>query len=342
MTPAVITVFGGTGFIGQPLVRRLIAEGHEVRTVSRRKVPPVEHPRVTHIVGSVSDPATIARAVPGATHVVHMATGGGDSWRDYERDFIESTRAIATACIDAGVQRFLYASSIAALYLGGAGAVTEEQGTDPLPLKRGAYSRAKIAAEAVIAELKASRGLKAVIVRPGVVVGRGGIVTHSGLGLWQSATTCIGWGMGTTPLPFVLVDDVVDAMYAACMTPGIEGRAFNLAGDVRLTAAQFVSEIGRCSRRRIDFLPRPLPYLQAIEIGKWVLKIAARKKENTFPSYRHLKSAAMGASIDCRAAKDTLAWKPVADKAHFIREAIESNLTPIPDGDLRVPDLARV
>ena len=188
-------------------------------------------------------------------------------------------------------------------------------------------------------DLHRDRGLTVVIVRPAIVVRRGGMITHSGLGLWQSPLDCIGFGAGRHPLPFVLVDDVADALEAACTVPGIEGRSFNLAGDVRPSAREYMALLRNASRRRYAYHARPLAFLQAIEIGKWVLKIVASKADNPFPSFRHLTSASMRTSIDSSAAKNTLGWKPNADRQRLVEEAIVANIDPVPDGDLRLPGL---
>lgn len=330
-----VTVFGGTGFIGRSLVSRLLGAGHSVLTVSRRARPAAAHANLRHLSGDISNPAVIQRAVDAASIVCHLATGGGDTWADYERDCVGAARVIAEACLKAGTRRLVYTSSIAALYLGERRRVDERDGADPNPSARSPYSRGKIGAEAVLLHLHRTTGLPVVIVRPGIVVGAGGNLTHSGLGLWQSATCCIGLGLARTPLPFVLVDDVADALYTACLTAGIEGRSFNLAGDVRLSAREFISELAAASRRRYRLLPRPLAYLQMLEIAKWLLKAAARKPDNMFPSYRHLRSSSLRAAIDSSAAKEALAWKPTADRRRFIAESILANVEPILPGDLR-------
>jgi hypothetical protein len=77
--------------------------------------------------------------------------------------------------------------------------------------------------------------------------------------------------------------------------------------------------------------------MQALEAGKWLLKIAARKPDNPFPSYRDLKSRALACQLDCSLAKEKLGWQPVQDAEAFFAEAIDSHLPAIPAGDLRRP-----
>jgi nucleoside-diphosphate-sugar epimerase len=210
-------------------------------------------------------------------------------------------------------------------------------GVDDKGVARGMYSRAKICAERVLQQMRVDSNLPVVIVRPGIVVGRGGILNHSGIGFWPSDTCCVGWGRGGTPLPFVLVDDVAQAIISALDTPGIEGMCFNLAGDVQMSAQEFVKLLSERSFRTFRFYPQSLWKLQLVEVGKWLLKRLARKRDNVFPSYRDLKSRAFRSRIDTKAAKHVLKWHPNQDVQEFIAEAIDSHITPLQPGDLRLP-----
>ena len=77
------------------------------------------------------------------------------------------------------------------------------------------------------------RGLPLVIVRPGIVIGRGGSPFHWGVGMWWHDAVCQIWGQGNNKLPLVLVEDVARGLIAAMDTPGIEGRDFNLVARAR-------------------------------------------------------------------------------------------------------------
>jgi nucleoside-diphosphate-sugar epimerase len=330
-----VAVIGGTGFIGRTLVNRLVEAGHRVRIASRSATqPPGEDPQRVYVRADVADPDSIARLADGVSVLFHLATGGGNAWSDFERDFLQGARNVADACLASGVRRLVYTSSTAALYLGGNETVTDQTPVDPKSGERAFYSRAKAETERLLGELNRTRGLPVVIFRPAIVVGRGGMLTHSGVAYWPNDICALGWSSGNTPLPFVLVDDVAAALLAAVDAPGIDGQTFNLAGDVYLTARDFVRLVRHRSCRDIRFYPQSRLKLQLIEIAKWALKAVARKPGNTFPSYRDLKSRSMCAPFAC-SAKDKLGWRPNADLSLFIREAIESQIDPIPAGDLR-------
>ena len=332
-----VVVFGGNGFIGKHLVAALAASpGVSVRIASRnpgRAADPGLH--VRRVRADVSDRAAVDAAVAGAEVVVDLANGGGTQWSDFERDVVNGARNVAESCLAHGVRRLIYTSSSAALYLGGRGRLTESAGTDPRPEVRSSYSRAKIEAERLLGELHREKRLPVVILRPAVVVGRGGLLSHSGVGVWASATRCVGRGNGRTPIPFVLVEDVVQALLASIEAPGIDGMTFNLAGDVRPCARDYVKRIGERTGRDFRFRPRRLATHFAIDVAKWLLKAAGGKEENPFPSWRDLASRTMSRQIDNRLAKRHLGWIPTNDVSSFLEAAIKPHARPIPPGDLR-------
>jgi nucleoside-diphosphate-sugar epimerase len=337
MTAPDAVVFGGAGFLGRPLVRRLAAQGLRVRVVSRRATSAFEDlPTVTCRQGDVSDARDVDDAVLGAGFVFLMTTGGGDRWADFERDVVRGASNVARASSGAGVRRVVYTSSIAALYLGGRRVIDESTGPDPHAGGRCFYTRAKIAAEGVLHAAHRERKLPVVVCRPGLVMGQEGVLQHAGVGYWASETCCIGWGPGDAPLPFVLVDDVAEALCRAMSTPDIEGCDFNLVAAPPITAAGYVQLLAELSRRPFRFYARPVGWLHAIDAAKWAIKVAARKPENAYPSLRELKSRTARAQIDCSRARSVLGWSPATDLDLFLRRAVLPHIDLVAAGDLRL------
>lgn len=335
-----VAVIGGNGFIGTHLVQLLLSEGWKVRVIGRSQTPPGAAGAVEQIAASVADGEAISRAVEGADYVFHLGTGGGDTWADFERDFIQGTKNVADACTRAAVKRLIYTSSIAALYLGGRDTITDDTPADPQAHRRSYYARAKAATEGILLERSRNQQLSVVILRPGVVLGPGGMLSHSGLGYWPADVICLGWGCGRFGLPLVLARDVAQALAAAMKASGVEGKTINVAGDVRLTAAEFVQALAERSCRHYRFYPQSLFKMQALDIFKWIIKVATGRRGAEFPSYRDLKSRSLRAPLDCSQAKQRLNWKPESNRETFLREAIDSNLTPLLPGDLRLEGIA--
>ncbi|MGB3967349.1 MAG: NAD-dependent epimerase/dehydratase family protein, partial [Planctomycetota bacterium] len=220
------------------------------------------------------------------------------------------------------VQRLVYTSSTAALWLGGGGSITGAVGPDPRPECRSGYARGKIAAEHELAALRA-RGLPVVVVRPAIVVGDDGIVEHSGVGMWVKDNHCIGWGSGRAPLPFVLADDCAQALIAALAAEGVVGNSYNLAGDVRLSARGYVTAIAAHTGRAYHFAGTPLWWMWLQECGKYLVKALARRPRE-WPQRRDLASRGFRTGLDCSDAKRDLGFEPESDRDRFLRRLFDA------------------
>lgn len=331
-----VVVLGGTGFIGKRVLAKLVERGVPFTAVVRRAhaLPPflVEAARrgqARLVRGSLEDSSSLREALRGATCVMQLATGNGPTWESVQRAMVGGTKAVAELALECGVKRFVFASTIAALYLGadaGTRPLQDALDTDPQPDGRSLYARGKIATEQALVELQRSKGLPLVILRPGVVLGRGTALQHSGVGLWVRDNHCVGWGAGDHPLPLVWVDDVAEALVRAALHPTDElhGKALNLCADPGLTAAQVVDEMCRTTGRALRFHPRSLLRSQLMEIGKWLVKRAGRRKDAVFPSYRDLKSRALHVPLACDLARAVLGWRPVEERERFVELAIRS------------------
>ncbi len=334
--PGEVVVIGGTGFIGGRTIARLLARGLPVTAIVRRThslpraiVDAAKSGKLRLVLGDLENAASIAKAFRGAKCVVQLATGNGATWDAVERAMVQGSVRIAEACIEAKVERFIYVSSSAALYCGrdcGADALSDDVPADPKPEVRSLYARGKIATENALLELHRERGLPLVIVRPSVVLGPGSAMQHSGLGLWVRDNHCVGWGLGDNPLPLVFVDDVADALALAVAHSGreLDGKALNLAADTGLCATEVVAELARATGRRLNFHPRSLVLSQTMEIGKWLVKKAGRRKDAAFPSWRDLKSRQLAPKLSSDIARSVLGWKPVEDRERFLDVAVRS------------------
>ena len=207
---------------------------------------------------------------------------------------------------------------------GKATSIADSVETDPKPEKRPIYSRGKIAAEQALLELHRDAGLPLVITRPGIVLGAGTAMQHSGYGLWTRDNRCIGWGHGDAPIPGVWVDDVADAFVkiVAYAKDDLHGKALNLCAQPPITPREYVNELGRVTGRAITFHPRGLGLSQAMEIGKWLVKKLGRKPGVEFPSWRDLKSRAVAPVFTADIAREKLGWKPVQEREAFLDRCV--------------------
>jgi nucleoside-diphosphate-sugar epimerase/predicted dehydrogenase len=325
-----VLVLGATGFIGRELVRQLIGTGRSVRLLVRNPGNLHRHmivPEVECQVGDVMDIASLRKAMDGVDCVIHLARSNVKTWAEYQEFEIGATRQIAQCALEARVKRFIYTGTIASYYQGArAGTITEDTPLDPQIARGNLYARAKTASEELLWKMHKEQGLPVVILRPGVVIGRGGSPFHWGVAMWWHDAVCQTWGDGQNKLPLVLVEDVASGMIAAMDTPDIEGRSFNLVGDPCLNAQEYLDELNRCGGFHVQRHTTPIFKFYLIDLVKWVAKVALRFPDRQFPHFRDWETRTMRATFDCTAAKTVLGWKPVTDRDEVVRKGIAEPL----------------
>ncbi|MCZ6859384.1 MAG: NAD-dependent epimerase/dehydratase family protein [Alphaproteobacteria bacterium] len=327
-----VAVLGGTGFIGTHVVERLLAAGMSVGVMARnvRNLPPVfDDNRVTLVRGDIRRAEDIERGIGSARIVINLAHGGGGaSWEEIERSMVESARQVARCCLKKTVSRLIHVGSIAALYLGDSTEViTGKTPTDPKAERRADYARGKAISERLLLDMHEREGLPVTILRPGLVVGEGGIPFHTGVGFYNNEQHCLGWNAGQNPLPFVLVEDVAAAIVTAARKEGVIGGCYNLVGDVRLNAREYVRELGQALGRPLSFHPNGALKLQALEVGKWIVKRLVGRAV-PFPSDRDLKSRGLMSRFNCSDVERDLDWRPVSDRETFLRRGLRVHTGP--------------
>lgn len=324
-----VLVIGGTGFIGSRVVARFAESGKRVGVLARslNNLPqPFFRPEVTLVKGDARNAADVAKAIGNTRIVVNLAHGGGGGSRaDVEESLVGSAKTVAQCSLDRKVDRLIFVSTIAALYLGNSQQVVKGfTPPDSKPDSRGDYARAKILAEQEMLALFRDKGLPVTILRPGIVIGEGTSPFHSGIGFFNHETHCLGWNRGLNPLPLVLVDDVADAIIKAVDVRGIEGKCYNLVGDVRLSAREYVTHLAKVTGRPLRYHPQSVYKLYVIELMKALIKRATGRRD-PLPSLRDLKSRGLAAQFDCSDAKRDLNWEPLCDRAVFLDRGFPGN-----------------
>jgi len=320
-----VLVLGGTGFIGRSLVRRLVAAGRQVRLLTRdpSSVPDALRAAGVEVCrGDLSRCGDLAKALEGVPAVIHLARSQSRTWAEYLRDDVGVTRAVAEACLTAGVRRLVYTGTTDSYYSGRSEVITEATPLDPKIHRRNLYARAKAEAERELLTLHRERGLPVVIARPAIVIGPSGDPHHWGIGSWASPDTCRLWGDGTNPVPLVLADDVAEALIRCMDVEGINGEVFNLAADASITAREYLAAMSDALHTWIDVQPSSPLRFYAGDMMKWMVKTLIRHPERRFPSYRDWKSRTYRARYDCSKAKRILGWLPVSDKETLLAEGV--------------------
>ena len=172
----IVTVTGGTGFLGSAVVRRLVERGDTVRVVVRPTSLTRHLPAgITTCSADINDANQMRDALAGSDAVVHAAavvSNWGHRWPEFERVNIDAPAVVCRAATDAGVKRIVYVSSFLAL-----GPSGETDAVDENTIQRDRhfhnhYERSKAMGAERVRRL-AENGLPVVTVFPGMLYGPG-------------------------------------------------------------------------------------------------------------------------------------------------------------------------
>ncbi|MEM7091138.1 MAG: NAD-dependent epimerase/dehydratase family protein, partial [Pseudomonadota bacterium] len=326
-----VMVVGGTGFIGRALTRALAAQGTHVRVVSRRTTGLFDDlaDRVETQAVSLRDEGALQQAMSGIDTVFNLARTVDQDWDSCLQNDVAVAERIAQAALNTGVRRLIYTGTIASYDMSDPGVtITEATGFAEDMSDRNLYARSKAECERRLMALHDSRGLPVIIARPGIVLGRGGPLQHWGIGRWHGAGAVRIWGNGRNILPFVLIDDTVDALIRMAETDAIEGEDFNIVGAPLLSARDYFDAIEDLCGARIRASTGHLHLMYAADAVKHILKSRVlRRASLTRPSLTDWKSRAHLTPFDTTKARSMLDWHPESDKAAFLRRAVaDANL----------------
>ena len=162
-----VLVTGSAGHLGEAIVRRLRAQGRDVRGIDIKASPFTDH------VGSIADEAFVRDAMAGATSVIHSATLhkphiATHSRRDFVDTNVAGTVALLEAAVSHGVKAFVFTSTTSAF-----GAALSPQPGEPAawidedvaPIPKNIYGATKIAAEGMCELVARTDRLPVIVLR---------------------------------------------------------------------------------------------------------------------------------------------------------------------------------
>lgn len=306
-TPAVL-VTGAAGRLGRAVVGALVARGVPVRGLVRR-LPAGLPSEVDVVLGDLADAHAVEAAVCGATAVVHAGAAMRGGWAEHARATVAGTRHVVDACRRHAV-RLVHVSSLGVLDhvgLDGRRDVCEDAALERRPSERGAYTRAKLEAEALVRQAVETQGLDAVIVRPGILVDGAGPGRDAVSGLVVGRTLLL-IGAGDTPLPLADVDAVAAALVRAIAADVPAGTVVHLVDGETPTRAEVSRAVAAREGLRVRALP---PRLTAV-VARLAAALAARAGRAAPLTPHALRAADAAVSYDCVTARTLLGWEPAA------------------------------
>lgn len=267
-------VTGGCGFIGTALTRRLLAERrHNVRVIDNLEVgtrqqladvceveeipatnlsyvlPPLATGRCHLVIGDVTDKKLMEAVAKDIDIIVHLAANTKVDFSvdqplvDFKTNVVGTINCLEAARA-AGVKRFIFASSVAAL---GEGDLPISEACVPQPTSP--YGASKLAGEGYCSAYFRAFGLETVVLRFANVYGpyarnQSGVVASFVRQALAGKPLKI-FGDGSQTRDFIFIDDLVDAICASATIPGIGGKIFQIGSGEEISILQLVDIIRR-------------------------------------------------------------------------------------------------
>jgi nucleoside-diphosphate-sugar epimerase len=327
-----ILVTGGTGFVGQQLVRRLVYEGHQVCVLARKLA------RVDTIVGAgadvcwgdVADLASFEQAALGRDVVIHLAAGTSGTEIDCLRGTLEGTRNLLDLCRRRVIKKLVYISSCSVYgiaQLAKNSVISEETPLEPYPDRRGAYSASKQEAESLVREYMATGDVPVAVLRPGTIYGPGGDLYTPMLG-FSVGHHYVVIGNGKLVPPFVFVDNVVDAIVRCVEKDEANGEIFNVVDVEKLSKRDYINRVIRRvdPRARVFYMPYSVVYA-----ATWAQEIAcALLGRRPFLTRYRLVSSQKPITYDAGKLVRRLGWQPPVSAAEGLATLVALNAAHYP------------
>lgn len=301
-----LLVTGGTGFLGQALLQKLLVSGRLplIAAVRRNKTDfPAEV--MVEWVGELSSSTDWTACLQGVGIVIHCAARAhvmkgeiGDPLLEYRRVNVQGTLALAEQAVRAGVRRFVYISSIKVN--GEHTASNTSFHAEDIPAPKDAYGISKLDAEQGLLALARNTGMDVVIIRPPLVYGPGGKGNFTSMVRWVRKGMPLPLGAVHNKRSLVALENLVDFI-ALCADPERSPRAANEVFLISDGEDVSTTELLRKVANAYNVAPRLLP----IPVS-WV-QTTSRLLGKSAVADRLLGSLV----VDSSKARDLLGWKPV-------------------------------
>lgn len=326
-----VAVTGPTGEIGTPFIRALerTREVKKIVGMARRPFDPASlgWRKTEYRQGDVLDREAVDRLVDGADVVVHLAfivLGASDRTRDVN---LEGSRNVFQAAVDAGTERLVYTSSVAAYGFHDDNPVplTEDvptRGTDQHP-----YSAQKAELEGVLRDVTSGAdGTDVYVFRPCIVAGPDARMLVEAIPyvrLGNQLPGAVRRLFDQVPIlkpvipdpgvPFQLVhhDDVASALKAAVLGRGTPG-VYNLAADDDISMRDLASALGWYSV--------PVPELAVDATAEVVSRLPFVPSEATW-----VNAARTPVLMETAKAKKELRWRPRHSSRDTLRATVDGS-----------------
>jgi uncharacterized protein YbjT (DUF2867 family) len=244
-SPKLITIIGGSGFLGRHITRALARAGHRIRVAVRRPdlaghVQPLGFPgQIMPVQCNLRYPESVAAACAGADVVINLVgvlySSGGQTFSALH---VHGARVAARAARNAGASQFIQISAIGA---------DADSGAE--------YARTKAAGE----QAARDEFPGAIIIRPSIVFGPEDNFFNQFAGMARFSPVLPLIGGGETLFQPVFVGDVAEAVAKLVASGEANGKTYELGGPETMSFRQVLEYVLKVTGRKRLLLPLPFP-----------------------------------------------------------------------------------
>lgn len=313
-------VTGGTGFIGQNLVKALVTKGNKVRVLVRKKsrLHVLNGLNVEIVYGDLNDENSLIAATKNIDTVYHLAAQLGGANITYKQLYdtnVVGTEKLLNACLKNKVKKFIHFSSVAAM-----GKVRQNADEEAPCNPINPYDKSKLESELLIKKFIKKKKIPAIIVRPSMVYGPGETKTKAALFRAIKKRYFVIIGNSNNLIDMSYIDNIISGVLLTTKKKKAIGQTYILTDERAYTMNEFFNTVAKEEGvKKPMHLPKFLAYLIAIPF-----EILARMIKKGVPlSFERIRTLTTSKSFSIEKAKKELGYKPKIHLQEGIKRTVK-------------------
>jgi len=308
-----ILVTGANGFVGKPLCVELLRQGQIVRAVTRSANLQVENIEAVSVF-TIDGETDWTAALYGVNVVIHLAARvhvmkdtAIDALAEFRRVNVEGTLNLARQAVEAGVQRFIFISSIK---VNGEGTFLGQLYTaEDQPAPVDPYAISKREAEDALRQLASETGMEVVIIRPPLIYGSGVKANFQSMICWLDKGIPLPLGSIHNQRSLVALDNLIDLIATCIHHPAAANQIFMVSDGEDLSTTELLQRMAAALGKKAWLMPVP----------EFLLVWGARLLGKQAMAQRLCGSL----QVDISKARDLLDWKPPVSVDEALRKTAQ-------------------